>query len=95
EAGLGAGLLNTSQQLGGAIGVAIASTVAASRYKTLLHNGSASSVALTGGFQSAFWVCAAVGLAAVPVTFLLIRRGELAKAVARSVAPRPILAPAD
>jgi len=95
ESGLGAGLLNTSQQLGGAIGVAIASTIAASRYKTLLHGGSASSVALTGGFQSALWVCAAVGLAAVPVTFLLIRRGELAKAVARSGALQPAFAVAD
>ena len=95
EAGLAAGLLNTSQQLGGAIGVAIASTVAASRYKTLLHNGSATSVALNNGFQSALWVCAAVGLAAVPVTFLLIRRGEIAKAVARSSVPRPVLAPAE
>lgn len=95
EAGLAAGLLNTSQQLGGAIGVAIASTVAASRYRTLLHSGSASSVSLTGGFQSALWVCAAVGLAAVPVTFVLIRRGEIAKAVARSSVPRPVLAPAD
>jgi EmrB/QacA subfamily drug resistance transporter len=95
EAGLGAGLLNTSQQLGGAIGVAIASTVAASRDKILLHGGGTTSAALTGGFQSAFWVCAAVGLAAVPVTFLLIRRGELATAVARTVTPRPVLAPAD
>jgi EmrB/QacA subfamily drug resistance transporter len=92
EAGLAAGLLNTSQQLGGAIGVAIASTVAASRYKTLLHGGSSAPVALTGGFQYALWACAAVGLAAVPVTFLMIRRGELATAIARTAVPRVALA---
>jgi EmrB/QacA subfamily drug resistance transporter len=91
EAGLAAGLLNTSQQLGGAIGVAIASTVVASRYNVLLHHGSAVPAALTGGFQYALWVCAAVGLAAVPVTFLLIRRGELAKAVARTTVTRAVL----
>ena len=93
EAGLAAGLLNTSQQLGGALGVAIASTVVASRYKVLLHGGSSTPAALTGGFQYALWVCAAIGLAAVPVTFLLIRRGELAKAVARTAVTTPMLVP--
>src|SRR6266513_251574 len=59
EAGLASGLLNTSQQVGGAIGVAIASTVAATHFKTLIHSGSAAPAALTGGFQWAFWVCGA------------------------------------
>src|SRR6202041_1740705 len=39
EAGLASGLLNTSQQLGGAIGVALASTIAATHASTLLHHG--------------------------------------------------------
>jgi MFS family permease len=82
QAGLASGLLNTSQQLGGAIGVAIASTVAATHFKTLLHAGGAQPAALTGGFQWALWVCGAIGLSAVPVTFLLIRRGELGHAAA-------------
>jgi EmrB/QacA subfamily drug resistance transporter len=87
EAGLASGLLNTSQQLGGAIGVAVASTVAAAHFKTLSHSGSAPAAALTGGFQWAFWVCGAIALLAVPVTFLLIRRDELVEAVAS--APQP------
>jgi hypothetical protein len=37
---------------------------------------------LTGGFQWAFWVCGAIALLAVPVTFLLVRDDELAEAVA-------------
>ena len=78
EAGLASGLLNTSQQLGGAIGVAIASTIAATHFKTLSHSGATAPAALTGGFQWALWVCGAIGLAAVPVTFLLIRRRDLA-----------------
>ncbi|HET6223512.1 MAG TPA: MFS transporter, partial [Dongiaceae bacterium] len=80
EAGLASGLLNTSQQIGGAIGVAIASTVAASHLKTLAHAGATAPAALTGGFQWALWVCGAIGLAAIPITFLLIRRDDLASA---------------
>ena len=74
EAGLASGLLNTSQQLGGAIGVAIASTVAATHLKTLSAGGDAANAALTGGFQWAFWVCGAIGLLALPTTAVLLRR---------------------
>ena len=59
QAGLASGLLNTSQQLGGAIGIAIASSVAASHTQTLLHAGHAAPAALTGGFQQALWVLGA------------------------------------
>jgi EmrB/QacA subfamily drug resistance transporter len=76
EAGLASGLLNTSQQLGGAIGIAIASTVATSHMKTLLARGDTASGALTGGFQWALWVCAAIGLLAVPTTAVLLRRRQ-------------------
>jgi EmrB/QacA subfamily drug resistance transporter len=94
EAGLASGLINTSQQLGGAIGVAVASTIAASRVTTLLHQGAAPAAALTGGFQWAFWACGLIGLAAVPVTFLLVRRHELARAVASTTVkdPKPAVA---
>jgi hypothetical protein len=50
--GGGSGLFSTSQQLCGAIGVAIASSIAASRFHTLVGHGSGTSAALTGGFQS-------------------------------------------
>ena len=96
DAGVASGLLNTSQQLGGAIGVAVASTVAASRAHTLAHLGYGPAAALTGGFSAALWVCGLVGLAAVPLTFVLVRRQELARAVAASMAreaPAPV--PAD
>jgi EmrB/QacA subfamily drug resistance transporter len=94
EAGLASGLLNTSQQIGGAIGVAIASTVAATHSKTLLHAGTAGPAALTGGFQWALWVCGAIGLAAIPVTFLLIRRAELAHAAEGAAEEEPAIASA-
>jgi EmrB/QacA subfamily drug resistance transporter len=95
EAGLASGLLNTSQQLGGAIGVAIASTVAASHFKTLLGEGATNPAALTGGFQLAFWVCGAIGLAAVPIAFLLIRRDELASASPAKLHEAPVFTAVD
>jgi Na+/melibiose symporter-like transporter len=76
EAGLASGLLNTSQQLGGAIGVAIASTVAATHVKTLLADGDATSAALTGGFRWAFWVCGTIALLAPLAAAVLLRRGR-------------------
>jgi EmrB/QacA subfamily drug resistance transporter len=85
DAGVASGLLNTSQQLGGAIGVALASTVAASRAHALAHLGYGTAAALTGGFARALWVCGLVGLSAVPLTFVLVRRQELARAVAASL----------
>ncbi|HJY73783.1 MAG TPA: hypothetical protein VJ347_18570, partial [Streptosporangiaceae bacterium] len=59
-----------------------------------LRHGTAPTAALTSGFQWAFWVCGTITLAAVPVTYLLIRRNELATAVARTSA-KPQPAPAD
>ena len=95
DAGIASGLLNTSQQIGGAIGVAAASTVAATHSRVLLGQGHAAAAALTGGFQWAFWVSGLTALAAIPVTFLLIRRTELAHAVAASVQHEPSVAAAD
>jgi len=83
EAGLASGLLNTSQQLGGAIGVAVASTVAATHMGTLLGEGKPASSALTGGFQWAFWVCGAIALLAFPALATLLRR------TTRPAAPAP------
>jgi len=93
DAGIASGLLNTSQQLGGAIGVAVASTVAATRTRTLLSQGHAAAAALTGGFQWALWVTGLTALAAAPLTFLLIRRTELARAAAASQQREPPAAP--
>jgi EmrB/QacA subfamily drug resistance transporter len=85
EAGLASGLLNTTQQLGGAIGVAIASTVAASHTKTLTGDGMPADAALTGGFHWAIWVCAVIALLAVPTTAMLVRRSTPAASAATPV----------
>jgi len=94
RAGLAYGLLNTSQQLGGAIGIAIASSVAASHTKVLLHAGHAVPAALTGGFQQAFLVLGAIALLALPAIFTLVRRNEPSDAVRKTTMrePEPALA---
>jgi EmrB/QacA subfamily drug resistance transporter len=74
QAGLASGLLNTSTQLGGAIGIAIASSVAATHTHTLLRAGHAAPAALTGGFQQAFWVLGVIALLALPAIMVLVRR---------------------
>ena len=84
RAGLASGLLNTSQQLGGAIGIAIASSVAASHTTALLHDGNPAPAALTGGFQHALWVLGAIALLALPAIYALIRRDELSDAVTKT-----------
>jgi len=78
EAGLGSGLINTSQQIGGAIGVAVASTVFATHFNSLVASGVAVPAALTGGFQRAFWVLGGIGVVAIVAAATLVRREELA-----------------
>jgi EmrB/QacA subfamily drug resistance transporter len=77
EAGLAAGLINTSQQVGGAVGIAVLTSVAIASTRDSLAAGAARTVALTDGFISAFWGAAAAALAGLAVALLLIRRRQL------------------
>ena len=77
EAGLASGLINTSQQIGGALGVAIMTAVATSRTDSLVESGTDTPQALTDGFSAAFWVGVAFAVASFIVTFVLLRPREL------------------
>jgi EmrB/QacA subfamily drug resistance transporter len=77
EAGLASGLINTSQQIGGALGIAILSTVAISYTEDLVAGGTDQPSAAVEGFQRAFWVGAAIALVGVFVSIFAVRNEDL------------------
>ena len=74
DAGLASGIFNTSQQIGGALGLAVLSTLAASRTATLTAQGIARPEALTRGYHVAFAVGAAFLAAGLAVLLIGIRK---------------------
>jgi EmrB/QacA subfamily drug resistance transporter len=84
EAGLASGLLNTSQQVGGAIGVAVATSVAVSHATHLLRTGHSPPDALTSGYALAFWVIAGISAAAVVAALVLVKNEIPSEEVAQS-----------
>jgi EmrB/QacA subfamily drug resistance transporter len=77
EAGLASGLINTSQQIGGAVGIAILSTIAVSTTDDAVAGGTAVPTALTDGFVNAFWAGAAIAFAGVLVSIFMVRGRDL------------------
>lgn len=73
DAGLASGLFNTTQQIGMALGVAVLSTLAASRTRSLEAAGESTEAALTGGYQLAFTVGTGLLAAAFVAALTLLR----------------------
>jgi MFS family permease len=90
EAGLASGLLNTSQQIGGALGIAALSAIATRQTGDSIASGSSQAVALTDGFQSAFYAAAGVALVGILVALIVVGRVDLDVA-APEAEPEPVL----
>jgi len=87
EAGLASGLINTSQQVGGALGVAILTTVAVNRTDNLTAKGNDRAEALTSGFSLAFWVALLFAVISLAATLVMLRDKDLKQAAAAGHAP--------
>jgi EmrB/QacA subfamily drug resistance transporter len=77
EAGLASGLINTSQQIGGALGIAALSTIASSRTDDALASGTPLPQALVHGFTGAFVAGTVIAALGIVASLTLIRRREL------------------
>jgi EmrB/QacA subfamily drug resistance transporter len=93
QSGLASGVVNTSFMMGGAVGLAVLASVAASRTDTLLAEGDGRLLALIGGYHVAFLVGSLFALGAAALGGLLLRtRGAGAPADAHAGASEPALA---
>ncbi len=72
DAGLASGLVNTTAQVGGALGLAVLATVASTHSRGLMRHGTPGAAALTSGYHVAFWIAAGLVVVATAVAVLVL-----------------------
>jgi EmrB/QacA subfamily drug resistance transporter len=89
EAGLASGLVNTTAEAGGALGLAVLATLSTARANHLLSAGKPSAVAMTSGYHLAFLVGAGLVVAAIAVGAVMLRTPRSARVESATITPRP------